>query len=142
MKKFLLAMMLLIGASIISYAQCDKSYTITTSKTEYFDGAGTLQRSVDEKSLIVITAKEIVITHGPDEQKMTGNVKYDSCSWKIPFKDGKAIIRSTITGDNGRTDNITITIEGKDGKISFTAVPDDNPDRQIRLTVDKFEEKK
>ena len=132
----------MIGATIMSYAQCDKNFTLTSSKTEYYDGSGTLQRSVDEKGVIVITGKDLVITHGPNEEKMTGTVKYDTCSWKVPFKDGKVIIRTALTGDNGNTQNVTLTIEGKDGKITCTAVPDDDQNRQIRLTVDKFEEKK
>jgi hypothetical protein len=142
MKKTILAMILMVGAATISYAQCDKNYTITTSKTEYYDGSGALQRTVDEKGTITVTGKDIVITHGPNDEKMNGGVKYDTCSWKVPFKEGKTVIRTTLNGDNGQNTNVTLTIEGKDGKISVTAVPDEDQTRQIRLTVDKFEEKK
>ena len=142
MKKTVLALIFLVGAATMSYSQCDKNYTLTASKTEFFDGSGTLQRSMDEKSTIEVKGKDIVITHGANGETMTGVVKYDSCSWKVPFKEGKAVIKTTFTGDGGQSMGVTITIEGKDGKITFIGVPDEDQSRKIKLTIDKFEETK
>jgi hypothetical protein len=142
MKKTILALIFLVGAATISYSQCDKNYTMIASKTEFFDGSGNLQRSMEEKSTIEVKGKDIVITHGTNGETMTGVVKYDSCSWKVPFKDGKAVIKTSFTGDGGQNMGVTITIEGKDGKITFLAVPDEDQTRKIKLTIDKFEETK
>ena len=142
MKKAILALIFMVGAATIGYSQCDKNYTLIASKTEFFDGSGTLQRSTEEKSVIEVKGKEIVITHGANNETMTGVVKYDTCSWKVPFKEGKAIIKTVFTGDGGQSMGVTITIEGKDGKITFTGVPDEDQNRRIKLTIDKFEENK
>jgi len=142
MKKTILALIFLVGAATMSYSQCDKNYTMIASKTEFFDGSGNLQRSMDEKSTIEVKGKDIVITHGTNGETMKGVVKYDSCSWKVPFKDGKAVIKTSFTDDGGQNVGVTITIEGKDGKITFVAVPDEDQTRKIKLTIDKFEETK
>jgi hypothetical protein len=36
---------------------------------------------------------------------------------------------------------VTITIEGKEGKLTLLAEVDDDPNHKIRVTIDKFEEK-
>ena len=47
----------------------------------------------------------------------------------------------TLADDHGETKDIRITINGRDGKISFLAEMEDMPDNKIRLVVDKFEAK-
>ncbi len=143
MKKTILAMILLVGTTTFSYAQCQKNYTLTGVKTEYLDGSGTVQRVVEEKSQLVAEKDQITVTHGEgDGDPATGTFKYESCVWKDAYKNGKSVLKSTLVNQNGQSTPVTLTIEGKDGKITLLVQLDDSPDRQIRVTVDKFEEKK
>jgi hypothetical protein len=72
---------------------------------------------------------------------MTGKVKSNVCTWKVPFKEGKTMLNITLSNDNGESRDFTVTIEGKDGKIAFWAENKDEPDDKIKLDVDKFEQK-
>jgi hypothetical protein len=51
-------------------------------------------------------------------------------------------VEDNYYNEQGRIFGLTITVEGKEGKISFLAEIDEQPDRKIRIVVDKFEEKK
>ena len=140
MKKVIFFLVILV-CSEISFAQCDKTSVLSSSQTEYLDGNHTVQRTVDEKSVIEINKSEVVITHGNDQRKMIGTIKSDSCNWKNPFKEGKSIIKVTFTRDGEKAMNATITIEGKDEKVSFFVEIEEMPDKKIRVMADKFEEK-
>jgi uncharacterized protein GlcG (DUF336 family) len=72
---------------------------------------------------------------------MSGPVKSTSCNWKIPFKEGKTVVRATLTDASSDSKNVTITIEGKEGKLTLLAEVDDEPNHKIRVAIDKFEEK-
>ncbi|MBC7830207.1 MAG: hypothetical protein H7122_20860 [Chitinophagaceae bacterium] len=141
MKKTLFAVLLLSIGSITGYAQCARQVILTSSKTEYLDSNGALQKTEEEKSVVEINKSEIIITPGNEDHKMTGIIKSDTCNWKTPFKEGKTVIKATLSRD-GNTMNATITIEGKDGKITLLFEVEERPDRKIRIVADKFEEKK
>jgi len=132
-----------IGIHAATNAQCDKNLKITASKTEYLDSTGQVQRTDDENSTIDITGKDIVINPGSEENIMRGKIKSAVCEWKVPFKEGKTVIKTDLerTG-GGEARATTITIEGKDGKVTIIAKADDFPNRLIRLSLDKFEETK
>ena len=140
MKKIILPILFLI-AGISVYAQCDKRVIITSSKTEYLDADGNVQRSVDETSIVEFDSKEIIITPG-DDPVMKGTISSFTCEWKTPFKEGKTVLKTTLTNGQGQNFGLTITVEGKDGKISFLAEIDEQPGQKIRIVVEKFEEKK
>lgn len=141
MKKLFLAL-LLLGAGVSgAVAQCEKKSVLSSSKTEYLDANGELQRSVDETSTVEFDNKEILIQAGPNTT-MQGSISSITCEWKTPFKEGKTVLKAAVTDPQGQTVNLTITIEGKDGKISFIAEIAERPDMKVRLVVDKFEEKK
>jgi hypothetical protein len=146
MKKVLFLLMLLTILGIVfSYAQCSKKQVITSGKTDYVDGNGNLQQSVDENTTIEYDKSQITITIGNqqgDTKVMNGTIKSDSCYWTVPYKQGKSIVKALLTDERGDTKNLTITIEGKEGKLTFLAEVQEMPDRKIRLTIDKFEEKK
>lgn len=128
-------------AGIHSFAQCDKKLLLTSSKTEYLDTAGNITRSVNEKSTVEIKEKEIVIA-AEGNPTMTGSYKVESCNWAAAFKKGKSVYTAHFEQQGQEDRNIIITIEGKDGKISFVAKIKERPDRIIRLYPDKFEEVK
>jgi hypothetical protein len=143
MKQVLFIIMLLFILGVVfSYAQCDKTKVLTASKTEYLDANKVVQKTIDETTRIEYSKSEITIIHGSDGDQMTGTIKSDSCDWKTPFKEGRSVIKAIISERSGDTKNLTITLEGKDGKLTFLAEVDEMPDRKLRLVVDKFEEKK
>ena len=135
-------LILLVSSTRFSLAQCGKQIILLSHKTEYLDENYSLQRSVDEKSTIEINKSEIIVNPGNDQRKMTGVIKGGSCSWTRPFQDGKWVIKATFTKEGEGTRNATVTIEGKDGKVSFLMEIAEMPDRKIRVWADTFEEKK
>ncbi|GGB07963.1 hypothetical protein [Puia dinghuensis] len=144
MTKTLMAAILLCAASLSTKAQCDKKVVLTASKTEHLKADSSLDRSVDEKSVLEFDKTNFTVnitSDGAEEHKMTGTVKSYTCDWKTPFKEGKTVLKVTLA-DEHESHDLTITIAGKGGKISFLAEADDMPDKKLRLVVDSFEEKK
>lgn len=135
-------LLLLVLGSTISYAQCDKKLVLQSSKTEYLDQNFSTQRTVDEQTTIEIDGSSITITPGSESNKMTGTIKADSCLWKQPFKEGKTRYKANIADPSGEAKDVTITIEGKNGKQTFLVEVNEMPDMKIRVALDKFEEKK
>jgi hypothetical protein len=142
MRKILLVASLLSIVGTASFAQCGKHVTLTSSRTEYLDANGTLERTEDEKSSIELSKTDIVIIPGNDQRKITGTIKSDTCNWKTPFKEGKSKIKATLNREGEETLNATITIEGKDGKITMLVEIEEMPDKKIRAVIEKFDEKK
>lgn len=140
MKKIVSAVVILLAGSTISYAQCDKKVILTGTKTEYLGADSTLQRAEVENSEIVFDKNSITIKPG-DRPSITGTIASITCNWTVPFKEGKTVLKTTLTEQDGDVRDLTITIEGKDGKISFHGSVGSRNDRIIRLTVGKFEEK-
>ena len=139
MKEFIFILAVLVGMN--TYAQCDKKLSLTSSKTEYLDASGQLKKSVDENTTIEISKTELTIVPGAEENKMAGPVKSVVCNWKNVFKKGKTVIKAILSDPSGDAKDVTITIEGKDGKVTLLAEVDEMPDHKIKLTLDKFEEK-
>jgi len=140
MKKQILTIMLAALAGFSSYAQCDKKIVLSASSTEYLNAANEIQNTDDKTTTVEYDSKGVVIM--PGEDVMEGNVNSISCDWKVPYKEGKTVIKATLTRSNGQVMNIIITIEGKEGKLTLLAEFEEAPDRKVRLTLDKFEEKK
>lgn len=143
MKAIILTFSLLAACSTVCLAQCDKHIILTSSKTQHLDGSGSLQQTADEKTTIDINKSDItVLTSGDNgDQKMTGKVKSDSCNWTVPFKEGKSKLNITLSRDDGESRDFTVTIEGKDGKVTLLAESPDMPDQKIKLDIETFEEK-
>ena len=131
----------LLVSAHAAFAQCDKTVVLASSKTEYLDADGTVRRTVEEDSVIKIGKAEVTISpngHAP----MIGAITSTTCDWKEAFKVGKTTLEAKFTDDNGTVKNATITIEGKDGRISCEMRAKETPDRIIRATIVKFEEDK
>lgn len=143
MRSTIITLLLLAAGSTISMAQCDKKVSVTSSKTQHLDGKGNLLQTVDEKTTVEFSKSGITVNIINDNgnEKMTGTVKSDSCNWKVPFKEGKTKMNVSLTHDNGESRDFTVTIEGKDGKITLLAESPEEPDQKIKLDVEKFEEK-
>ena len=141
MRIIAVAFALLLFNGRAAHAQCEKKITLVSSKTEHLDGSGAVQETVDEKTTIEISKSEISIAPG-DNATMKGTIKSDSCDWKVPFKEGRTIIKAEMADEGGDVKHVTFTIEGKDGKVTLLAVVEEMGDRKIRVTADSFEEKK
>lgn len=142
MKKIFVAILLLSAGSTMGYAQCDKKVVLTSSRTEHLGADSTVQRTDDEKTVVEFDKTNITVTPGSEERKMTGKIRSSTCDWKIPFREGRMAMKVTLSNDQGESKDVTITINGKAGKIQFLAEMDEMPDKKIRLIADSFEEKK
>ncbi|WP_132051128.1 hypothetical protein [Pseudocnuella soli] len=132
--------LLLLAATTTALAQCDKNVLLSSSKTEYIDASGNVDRTVEENSTVAINKDSIVITPGHD-QTMTGTIVSKTCNWTVPFKEGKSVMKVQLkNGTDSEVRNLTITVEGKEGKVTLLAVMDEMPDRQIRVPIDSFVE--
>ena len=139
MKTIILILSLLVAGSVTGFAQCGKKLVLTTSKTDHLDAKGNVTRTADEKAVVEIGKTDLTITVN-DQNKMTGTIKSDSCDWKIPFKEGKTIIKAVIGTDQGEDKNVTITIEGQGGKVTLLFEIEGMQDDRIRVAIYKFEE--
>lgn len=143
MKSTIIALLLFLAGSTLCLAQCDKKLSLVTSKTEHLDGSGNLERTAEEQTVIEIIDKKISVNIENGKQTLTGTIKSNTCDWKTPFKEGKSVINTTISDENGGGEkDYILTIEGKDGKVTLTAESVQDPDRKLRFVLDKFEEKK
>ncbi len=128
-------------SSATAFAQCGKDLVLTSSKTEYLNAAGEVQRTVEEDC--VITLEQTKITIAPaDKEVMTATVVSSTCEWKETFKTGKTTVQATFKDRDGSEKDATITVEGKDGKIICQMTQKDRPDRVVRVAAVKFEERK
>jgi hypothetical protein len=140
MKQFLVVAVLLIAARA-GYGQCDKKSILTASKTDHLGADSSVQRS-DDGVVTIEFDKTTFNVNPPNEEPMTGKVDSVSCSWSTPYKEGKTRMKVTLTNPQGEAQHFTVTIEAKAGKVTLLAVMDNQPDERIRLSADKFEEKK
>jgi hypothetical protein len=140
MKTITLIFSLLVVGCTMSFAQCEKNLVLTSSKTEHMNANGEVQRTDDETAKIELSKTAVNVSVN-DEHKITGIIKSQTCDWKVPFKEGKTVIKAVVTNDQGEERNVTITIEGKEGKVTLLFEMDDMPDDRILVGIDKFAEK-
>jgi hypothetical protein len=140
MKTITLIFSLLVAGCTMSFAQCEKNLVLTSSKTEHMNADGVVQRTDDETAKIELSKTAINVSVN-DEHKITGTIKSQTCDWKVPFKEGKTVIKAAVSNDQGEERNVTITIEGKEGKVTLLFEMDGMPDDRIRVGIDKFAEK-
>jgi hypothetical protein len=138
MKKIILAAVWVTTASL-SYGQCDKKVVLTASQTQHLATDSSIQNSKDELTVIEFDRSNITVT--PGDNTMTGTVKSYTCDWSTPYKVGRTTLKVMLTNQDGESKSLTLTIDGKDGKIILLAKIDDEPEHRIRLYADKFEEK-
>jgi hypothetical protein len=140
MKTITLIFSLLVAGCTMSFAQCEKNLVLTSSKTEHMNADGVVQRTDDETAKIELSKTAVNVSVN-DEHKITGTIKSQTCDWKVPFKEGKTVIKAAVSNDQGEERNVTITIEGKEGKVTLLFEMDGMPDDRIRVGIDKFAEK-
>ena len=140
MKTFILIFSIVLANTTAGNAQCGKKIVLTASETIYLDSAGTVKRTASEKSVVQINPSEIIINVN-DEHKTTCIIKSTTCNWKIPYKQGKTVIKAVFSKD-AENKNVSFDIEGKDGKITLLFKMEERPDEIIKVVLNKFEEEK
>ena len=142
MKQILLCISMAMGIAIGANAQCNQVLQLSSAKTNVLNASYQNQGSRDEQVVVDITTSTITVTpNGNPSDAMTGKIKEMQCDWKVPFKDGKTVIKTDLVDPSGDVKDATITIEGKDGKITLLAEAKERPDQKLQLEVNKFESK-
>ncbi|MFD0793302.1 hypothetical protein ACFQZX_06705 [Mucilaginibacter litoreus] len=136
-KTLAISTFIVLCAITATFAQCDKAVTLKSSETSFLDGQGNVTRTKAEDVVVTITPTDITIEPN-DDPKMTGKISSKTCNWTVPFKEGRMVIKSTITGQ-GDEKHITVTVEGKGGKVTLTFEAEEMKDRKIQIVADKFE---
>ncbi|HMG83890.1 MAG TPA: hypothetical protein VK559_12690 [Ferruginibacter sp.] len=140
MKNIFLVVVLAFAFNAAGFAQCDKKVVLTSSTTEYLDSNNVVERSVPENTTIKIDkSASLTIAPGKDHE-MNGTITQNICNWKVPYKEGKSIIKATLTDKSGDVKTATITIEGKEKKITFLLEVAEMPGKKIRISVNTFQE--
>ncbi|MDP9080273.1 MAG: hypothetical protein M3O71_22840 [Bacteroidota bacterium] len=139
MKKIILTLVLLASISVAALAQCDKTAVLTSSKTGHIDAGGALIKTVTEAVVIEISQTEVNVSVDGDP-KIKATINSKTCDWKVPFKEGKTVIHA-IGEHDGNNMPVTVTIEGKAGKVTLLFQRDEHPEDRVTLDIDKFTEK-
>ena len=132
---------LLVAGSHLSYAQCEQTVVLKSSKTSFLNDKGEVDRTEDQTANITISKKEVVIMVNND-RKMTGAITSTKCEWPTAFKDGKTVIKATFSDDDGNEQHVTLTITGVAGKVTLAYEAEERPGIKLQVVADKFEEKK
>ncbi|MGZ3937823.1 MAG: hypothetical protein ACXVLT_03830 [Flavisolibacter sp.] len=140
MKKIFFCTGLFVVISSKTHAQCDAMTKFTSSKTEYLNSNNEVKNTHDERTVINISKSEItILPEGTEEHKLTGIIKSFTCNWSVPFQEGQTIVKARMTDERGDVKNATLTIEGKQGKITLWVEAEEMPDLKIRMTADSYE---
>jgi hypothetical protein len=141
MKKLFFLFSISLFTGIIAKAQCDRTVTWTSTKTDYLDSNGTVKNTVTLPTTVQTTSKHITVTVSSgqgDGEVIQGDIKDVKCSWKQAYKDGKESFTSVLAKSNGETRNAIITIEAKDGKIDIIVEVENTGGRKMRLLIDNY----
>ena len=142
MKHLLLSLSFVLALATATKAQCNQGLQLKSAKTNLLNASYQSQGARDEKVAVEITDSTITITpNGNDGDALVGKIKEKQCDWKVPFKVGKTVIKTDLVDSSGDINDATITIEGKNGKITLLAEAKEHPDQKFQLEVDQFESK-
>jgi hypothetical protein len=140
MKKVLLSLTVILFAAVSIFAQCDKKIKYQGSKAELLDEKGNVVDTKSGSILVTTDAKNITldIVENPND-KLEGTINGTECDWKEAFKVGKTALKVNVVTQNGETSAGTLTVEGKDGKLTITFQMDVMQGKSARIYVDKYE---
>jgi hypothetical protein len=141
MKKILLLLML-SGSALYAGAQCEKSLNMTGPKMEIIGDAGQVINSREAAVLIELTKTTITLSFDNNpESVLSGPVKELKCNWKEPYKNGTMYIKAELSDQRGDMKHVVLHIEAKDGKIVLLGDAEERPNEQLKVSIDKIEEK-
>ena len=141
MKNIIVLVAACMALNSVSKAQCDQNIKWTSSKSEFIDASGQVERSEDETVIVTASATKIsIVPHGSSEETLTGDISDYSCNWPDK-KNGKISFMALLTHPNGDTLHATITVEAVNGTTTILLEAKEMPSK-IRLSINSFEEVK
>ena len=139
--------LILLAASAISFtlavkAQCPSKVVYTVSKMEILDSTMQVTGTKEVTATFETTDSTVFIKRSENEgDTMAGIIHKATCKWDEPFKNGITTIISDLNEVNEALKNVTISIEGINGKITILLHAVEYPDKLIKLYVDSYEQK-
>jgi len=136
---FFLSFLLLVAAT--DHAQCGKSITWSSVRTEYLDTSGAIQRTDNLPVTILTTPTRVTLsikTTDSQSDIIEGDLENLQCNWKEAFKNGKTSFKSSLTKSNGEKKYATITIEGTEGKLAITVALENMNGTKMRILVASY----
>jgi len=138
MKKIFVTAIACIAIGLAANAQCEGTTKWTCSKQTFLDDSGNIVREKDEAATVTASDKKVMIKPEGNDDFMEGDVTDYKCNWSEPGKNGKTVFKSEVTDNTGKLRHATITIEGKDGKITILLEAEEESNK-ILLAVEKYE---
>ena len=115
--KYTILIFILSFSTIYSTAQCDKSISYFSSKAEFMDTAGKVDRSEEGKIIVKVTRTNIILIHNDDDNDtMKGEITDRVCEWKEPFKNGKTTFTTRLIEKSGESNDANANVKGKNRK--------------------------
>ncbi|HWB25377.1 MAG TPA: hypothetical protein VG738_07845 [Chitinophagaceae bacterium] len=141
MKQLLLMLLVSSAAIINTKAQCLTHVKYSAGKMEILDTALNVLDTKEEGYSVETRADGFTgIREEELDDSLHGVLKSVTCNWKEPFKNGTITMVCDVQGKEQAMSNATITIEAKEGHIYIYLRAQEQPDKVLRLVVDKYEE--
>jgi len=137
--KAILLFSIVFVTSFNAKSQCDKKITWYAAKGEMLDASGALLDTKTDSVFFEVGPQNLSLRFKSDEKGLEGTINDKTCDWKEPFKNGKTVYHSTVSVDD-RTSNATLTLEGKDGKITLLVVIDALEGKKFRIYMGGYKE--
>ncbi len=133
MKTTIITLFISLAATLTTFAQCEENAILTTSKTNLADPSGNATGVKDEKTTLRFSKSAILLNiDGKDRGEL--KIVSHTCNWKVPYKEGKSVIQAILNDSD-----YTLTLEGKEGKVTLHVVKNESDDSILTMTADKFE---
>lgn len=142
MKKFLSLVVVLLLAASAGFAQCDKAVVYHSDKQDRIDAQGEVVGNTADVIRLEFTKESISVGVNEKTVEVTASIKEVDCQWKELYKEGKAVYKVTFQKpETGETSEGSLTIEGKEGKLTILVEMARMEGKKIKLFVNKYEEK-
>ncbi len=141
MKQKLISLFIGIAINTCCYCQCDTKIVLSSTGAEILNKQNeVIIKDTERITKIKYDTKKIEII--TENNTRLGAIDSIYCNWKIPFKEGKTYIKGRLSFENGEVWVTTLTITGKDGKLTLLADMDHPDANRMLFVLDKFEENK
>jgi hypothetical protein len=141
MKNFIITIICLCVTTSMVKAQCSQKIVWNASKAEFLDSNGAVERTMNEKVVVTSSKTEIELIHSDKEDDaLRGQIKDFACNWAEPFKNGKTVIKADLAegSNNNAHKDSSVTIEGKDGKITIVVAMKETEGKKVKIYVDDY----
>src|SRR5690348_1232918 len=122
MQHFILILAIVLLTSIAGEAQCGKKITWRATHEELIDSSGNVLDRKEDTVLLVTSKDSIHLKKiGDKREAIQGALEESTCEWKEAFKNGKSYYKTKFeisTNEDKSTSTATVTLVGKDGKIT------------------------